>query len=84
MQETKEMQAWWSLGREDPLEEGMAIHSSILAWRITHNHILRLLSHAIQNVSIHFGMFHFSLEQILAKWRRVQACGVGFKPTEAC
>ena len=24
----------WSLGREDPLEEGMATHSSILAWRI--------------------------------------------------
>ena len=24
----------WSLGREDPLEEGTAIHSSILAWRI--------------------------------------------------
>ena len=24
----------WSLGWEDPLEEGMAIHSSILAWRI--------------------------------------------------
>ena len=23
-----------SLGWEDPLEEGMAIHSSILAWRI--------------------------------------------------
>ena len=23
-----------SLGREDPLEKGMAIHSSILAWRI--------------------------------------------------
>ena len=23
-----------SLGREDPLEEGIAIHSSILAWRI--------------------------------------------------
>ena len=22
------------MGREDPLEEGMAIHSSILAWRI--------------------------------------------------
>ena len=30
------MQVTWvrSLGREDPLEEGMAIHSSILAWRI--------------------------------------------------
>ena len=24
----------WSLGREDPLEKEMAIHSSILAWRI--------------------------------------------------
>ena len=23
----------WSLGREDPLEEGMATHSSVLAWR---------------------------------------------------
>ena len=23
-----------SLSREDPLEEGMAIHSSILAWKI--------------------------------------------------
>ena len=34
MQETQEMQVW-SLGWEDPLEEGMATHSSILAWRIT-------------------------------------------------
>ena len=33
MQETQEM---WvlSLGQEDPLEEGMATESSILAWRI--------------------------------------------------
>ena len=31
------MQETWvqSLGREDPLEKGMAIHSSILAWRIS-------------------------------------------------
>ena len=30
------MQETWvrSLGQEDPLEEGMANHSSILAWRI--------------------------------------------------
>ena len=30
------MQKTWvrSLGREDPLEKGMATHSSILAWRI--------------------------------------------------
>ena len=33
MQETQEM---WvgSLGQEDPLEKGMAIHSNILAWKI--------------------------------------------------
>ena len=30
MQETQET----SLGREDPVEEEMAIHASILAWRI--------------------------------------------------
>ena len=30
------MQETWaqSLGREDPLEKGMAMHSSMLAWRI--------------------------------------------------
>ena len=32
-QETQEM-LFQSLGWEDPLEEEMAIHSSILAWRI--------------------------------------------------
>jgi len=30
MQETQV----WSLGWEDPLEEGMAIHSSIFAWEM--------------------------------------------------
>ena len=33
MQETQEMQVR-SLGWEDPLEKEMAIHSSILAWKI--------------------------------------------------
>ena len=33
VQETQEMQIQ-SLGWEDPLEEGMATHSSVLAWRI--------------------------------------------------
>ena len=33
MQETKEMHVQF-LGQEDPLEEEIAIHSSILAWRI--------------------------------------------------
>ena len=33
VQETQEM--WvWSLGGEDPLEEGIETHSSILAWEI--------------------------------------------------
>ena len=27
-------ETWVSLGREDPLEEGIATHSSIFAWRI--------------------------------------------------
>ena len=31
----KNLEAWvLSLGQEDPLEKGMATHSSILAWRI--------------------------------------------------
>ena len=32
----REMQETWvqSLGREGPLEEGMATHCSVLAWRI--------------------------------------------------
>ena len=33
MQETQKMQVW-SLSWEDPLEEKMATHSSIIAWRI--------------------------------------------------
>ena len=36
MPTVQEMQGMWvqSLGRKDPLEEGMAAHSSVLAWRI--------------------------------------------------
>ena len=33
MQEKQEIRVW-SLGWEDPLVEGMATHSSILAWKI--------------------------------------------------
>ena len=33
MQKLQEM-GLWSIGWEDPLEEGMATHPSILAWRI--------------------------------------------------
>ena len=32
---TWNVEIWvWSLGWEDPLEKGMATHSSVLAWRI--------------------------------------------------
>ena len=36
------MQETWvrSLGWEDPLEEGMATHSSVLAWRISMDRVL--------------------------------------------
>ena len=32
MKETQEMRVW-SLGQEDPLEEELATHSSIVAWK---------------------------------------------------
>ena len=44
-----------SLGQEDPLEKGMATHSSILAWRIpwTEQH---LQSMGLQRVRLDFGV----------------------------
>ena len=40
-----------SLGLEDPLEEGMAAHSSILAWRIHgQKSLARLWSMGLQRV----------------------------------
>ena len=40
MQETEEMQVLF-LGREDPLEEDMATHSSNLAWRVPMGRVAR-------------------------------------------
>ena len=46
MQELQEI--WvWSLGPEDPLEEEMATHSSILAWRIPWTESLVGYSHGV-------------------------------------
>ena len=39
-----------SLGKEDPLEKGMATHSSILAWRIPWTESARLQSVGLQTV----------------------------------
>ena len=41
------------MGWEDPLEEGMATHSSILAWRIPWTEVLRgLQSMGLQRVGL--------------------------------
>ena len=63
------MQETWvqSLGQEEPLEEEMATHSSILAWRIPWTEEPGgLLSMVLQSLSIHtqeplscFGFFFF-------------------------
>ena len=45
MQETR----IWSLNQEDPLEKGMATHSSILAWRISWTESGRLQSMGLQS-----------------------------------
>ena len=55
-----------SLGREDPLEEGMATHSSILAWRIpwTKEHG-RLQSMGSQRAGHDCATFTFTSDLIL-------------------
>ena len=42
----------WTLGREDPLEEGMATHSSILAWRIQWPYVDRNITLIIPNDAV--------------------------------
>ena len=47
-----------SLGREDPLQEEMASHSSILAWKIPWTEepgkLWPMLSQRVRHVSMHF------------------------------
>ena len=45
------MQETWvqSLGQEDPLEKGMATHSSILAWEIPWTEARRSTVHEVTN-----------------------------------
>ena len=49
------MQETWvrSQGWEDPLEEGMATHSSILAWRIPMGTLFARFHMGIQNTEVH-------------------------------
>ena len=59
------MQETWvrSLGQEDPLEEGMATHSSILAWRIPWTEEPGgLQSMGVPKSRTRLSNFHFSIE----------------------
>ena len=70
------MQETWvsSLGWEDPLQKGTAIHSRILAWRIPRTEEPgRLQSMRSQRVGHNwatntFTFFHFTIEEILYQW----------------
>ena len=60
------MQEIWvqSLDQEDPLEEGMATHSSVLAWRIPWTegqvtvHGLQRVRHDCEYTQIMLSLFH--------------------------
>ena len=65
MQETQ----FWSLGWEDPLEEGMATHCSILAWRIQWTEEPgELQSMGSQRVRQDWVTFTFLLQGLKASW----------------
>ena len=72
MQETKEVQVP-SLGQEHPSEEGMATHSSILAWRIPcteepgrlQSVVLQRVGHDLATEHAYvIEMFHLFLEEV--------------------
>ena len=48
-----------SLGWEDPLEEGMATYSSILAWRIPRTEEPDRLVHGVANSQTRLGDLHY-------------------------
>ena len=65
-----------SLGQEDPLEMGMAVHSSILAWRNSMDRgVWQAIVHGVTKTQLSDWHFHFSLFQILKKkaTRTIQA-----------
>ena len=62
MQETQETQSQ-SLGWEDSLEEGMATHSSILAWRIPRDRGgWWIIVHGVTKSQTRLNNFHFPAE----------------------
>ena len=53
-----------SLGREDPLEKGMATHSSILAWRIPLTEDPGRLQSGVARV----GLNHHHINSFIGSW----------------
>ena len=65
-----------SLGREDPREEGTAIHSSILAWRITWTEEpgglqLHTVGHDLKRLSRHMPQIGMCGYALLEKHRKL-------------
>ena len=55
----------WSLGQEDPQEKGMAIHSSIVAWRIPGTEEPdRLQSMGLQRVAHDWAQEHINMSTV--------------------
>ena len=69
------LQTWVQhLGQEDPLEKGMATHSSILTWRIpwTEGRVLKILKPSLKKASLqdcHRGM------EWVGRWNRGSGWG---------
>ena len=72
------MQETWvlSLGREYPLEKGMAIHSSILAWRIPHKYFFEIMAHQTKELLLNRGSLN-KMKRQLVKWKKILANHIG-------
>ena len=65
-----------SLGQEDPLEEGMVAHSSILAWRILMDQgAWRATVHGVSKSQTRLSDFHFHLVSLTTQFH----CAFGIK-----
>ena len=64
----------WFLGWEDPLKEGMATHSNILAWRISWTEEPgRLQSMGSQRVGHNWVSFTFTYEKATETWSKLRS-----------
>ena len=69
----------WSLGREDPLEEGMATHSRILAWRIPMDRAWRATVHGVTKHQTQLGeeSTRIQLSKSLSPWTHISVYSQG-------